>query len=102
MATMNLVSARGFSGVSFHFKKCPQGVAALLFKKTPIFGCRGSKLDLLTVHYSIYISSKGCKAGHPAFPRDAETFLAAMVDRCAIHGASSSWYSTGGNIGRPA
>ncbi len=37
MAAMNMVSAGGFSGVSFHFRRCPQGVASVLCKKTPIF-----------------------------------------------------------------
>jgi hypothetical protein len=50
MAAMNMVSARGFSGVSFHLRTCPQGVACVLSKKTPIlFGSRRSKLDHLTV-----------------------------------------------------
>jgi hypothetical protein len=49
MAAMNMVSAGGFSGVSFNLSKCPQGVASVLCKKTPIFGSRGSKFDHLTV-----------------------------------------------------
>ncbi len=49
MAAMNMVSAGGFLGVSFHLRRCPQGVASVLCKKTPIFGYRGSKLDHLTV-----------------------------------------------------
>ncbi len=49
MAVMNMVSAGGFSGVSFHFRRCPQGVASVLCKKIPIFGSRLSKLDHLTV-----------------------------------------------------
>ncbi len=40
---------RGVSGVSFHIRWCPQGVASVLCKKTPIFGSRRSKLDHLTV-----------------------------------------------------
>ncbi len=48
MAAMNLKSAGGFSGVSFHLR-CPQGVASVLCKKTPIFGSRRSKLDHLQV-----------------------------------------------------
>jgi hypothetical protein len=38
MAAMNMVSAEGFSGVSFHSRRCPQGVASVLCKKIPIFG----------------------------------------------------------------
>ncbi len=49
MAAMNMVSAGGFSGVSFHLRRCPQGVASVLCKKNPIFGSRRSKLDHLTV-----------------------------------------------------
>ncbi len=49
MAAMNMMSAGGFSGVSFHLRTCPQGVASVLYKKTPIFGSRRSKLDHLTV-----------------------------------------------------
>jgi hypothetical protein len=48
MAAMNMVSAGGFLGVRFHLR-CPQGVASVLCKKTPIFGSRRSKLDHLTV-----------------------------------------------------
>ncbi len=49
MAAMNIVSKGGFSGVSFHLRTCPQGVACVLCEKTPIFGSRRSKLDHLTV-----------------------------------------------------
>ncbi len=49
MAAMNMVSAVGFSGVNFHLRRCPQGVASVLCKKTPFFGSRRSKLDHLTV-----------------------------------------------------
>jgi hypothetical protein len=50
MTAMNMVSAAGgFSGVSFHLRRCPQGVASVLNKKTPTFGSRRSKLDKLTV-----------------------------------------------------
>jgi hypothetical protein len=49
MAAMNMVSAGGFPGVSFHLKRCPHGVASVLCKKTPIFGYRRSKLDHLAV-----------------------------------------------------
>jgi hypothetical protein len=51
MAAMNMVSAGGFSGVCLHLRRCPQGVASVLCKKTPIFGSRRSKLDHLTVRY---------------------------------------------------
>jgi hypothetical protein len=37
MAAMNMVSARGFSGVRFHLKRCHQGVASALCKKNPHF-----------------------------------------------------------------
>ncbi len=37
MAAMNMVSAWGFSGVSFHLITCPPGVASVLRKKTPVF-----------------------------------------------------------------
>jgi hypothetical protein len=59
MAAMNMVSAVGFSGVSFHLRTCPQGVASVLCKKTPFFGSRRSKLDHLTVHYLVIMRSDG-------------------------------------------
>ncbi len=34
MAVMNMVFAVGFSGVSFHLRRCPQGVTYVLRKKT--------------------------------------------------------------------
>ncbi len=37
MAAMNMVSAMGFSGVSFHLRRYPQGVATVLRRKTPFF-----------------------------------------------------------------
>ncbi len=49
LTAMNMVSAGGFSGASFHLRRCPQGVASALCKKTHIFGSRRSKLDHLTV-----------------------------------------------------
>ncbi len=49
MVSMNMVSAGGFRGVSFHLRRCLQGVASVLSKKTPIFGSRRSNLDHLTV-----------------------------------------------------
>ncbi len=49
MAAMNMVSAGGFSGVSFYLRTFSQGVASVLCKKTPIFESRRSKLDHLTV-----------------------------------------------------
>jgi hypothetical protein len=55
MAAMNMVSAGGFSGVSFHLERCPQGVASVLCKKTPIVGFRRSKLDHLTVLTSSHL-----------------------------------------------
>ncbi len=50
MAAMNMVSAGGFSGVSFHLRRCQQGVASVLCMKTPIFESQRSKLDNLTVY----------------------------------------------------
>ncbi len=38
MEAMDMVSTGGFSGVSFHLEKCPQGIASALCKKIPIFG----------------------------------------------------------------
>ncbi len=57
MAAMNLVSAGGFSGVSFHLRGCPQGVARVLCKKTPIFGSQRSKLD----HQTVVLKQKACR-----------------------------------------
>ncbi len=37
MAAMNMVSAGGFLGVSFHLRRCPHGVASVLCKETLIF-----------------------------------------------------------------
>jgi hypothetical protein len=51
MAAMNMVSAGGFSGVSFHLRRSPQEVTSVLCKKTLIFGYRRSKLDHLTVDH---------------------------------------------------
>ncbi len=59
MAAMNIVSTRGFSGVSFHLRRCPQGVASVLCKKTLIFRSRRSKLDHLTVHEESVEKLKG-------------------------------------------
>jgi hypothetical protein len=50
MAAMNMVFAGGFSEVSFHLRRCPQGVTSVLCKKTPIFGSQRSKLDHVTVY----------------------------------------------------
>ncbi len=49
MAAMNMVSAGGYWGASFHLRRRPQWVASVLCKITPIFGSRQSKLDHLTV-----------------------------------------------------
>ncbi len=49
MAAVKMVSAGGFSGVSFHLRTCTHRVASVLCKKSPIFGSRQSKLDHLTV-----------------------------------------------------
>ncbi len=37
MVAMDMVSAGGFPGVSFHLRKCPQWVASVLRKKNPHF-----------------------------------------------------------------
>jgi hypothetical protein len=37
MAVMNMASAGGFSGVRFHLRRCPQGVASVHCKKIPHF-----------------------------------------------------------------
>ncbi len=47
MAAMNMVYTGAFSGVGFHLGRCPQGVASVLCKKTPIFGSWHSKLNHL-------------------------------------------------------
>ncbi len=60
MAAMNMVSAGGFLGVSFHLRRFPQGVASVFCKKTPIFGSRGSKLDHLTVSLADGSSHSTC------------------------------------------
>ncbi len=57
MAAMNIVSAGGFSGVSFHVRTCPQGVASVICKKTPIFASRRSKLDHLTVIVTVLLAN---------------------------------------------
>jgi hypothetical protein len=49
MTAMNMVSARGFSGVSFHLRRCLQAADSVLNKKTLISGSQRSKLDYLTV-----------------------------------------------------
>jgi hypothetical protein len=49
MAAMNMVSAGGFWNLCFHLRRCQQGIASVLCKKTPIFGSRRSKLDHMTV-----------------------------------------------------
>ncbi len=61
MAAINMVSRGGVSGVSFHLRTCPQGVASVLCMKTPIFGSGQSKLDHLQywVH-SVLIYSYLC------------------------------------------
>ncbi len=49
---------RGFSeGVSSHLRWCPQGVASVLCKKTPVFGSRRSKLDHLTIRFWLLSSA---------------------------------------------
>ncbi len=37
MAAINMVSAGGFSGVSFHLRRCPQGGSPLYFARKPSF-----------------------------------------------------------------
>ncbi len=58
MAAMNMVSAGGVLGVSFHLRRCVQGVASVLCKKTSIFGSRRSKLDHLTVRVRFIVPQK--------------------------------------------
>jgi hypothetical protein len=65
MAAMNMVSTGGFSGVSFHLRRRPQGVASVLRKKTPIFGSRRSKLDHLTVYSCHCHNSKSAGVSLP-------------------------------------
>jgi hypothetical protein len=48
MAAMEMVSAGGYWGWAFR-KKYPQGVVGPVFKKTPVFGVRLTKLGHLTV-----------------------------------------------------
>jgi hypothetical protein len=55
MATMHMVSAERFLGVRFHLRRCPQGVASILRKKTTIFGSQRSKLDHLTVCLNLQV-----------------------------------------------
>jgi hypothetical protein len=57
MAAMNTVAAGRFLRVSFHLRRCPQGVAYALCNKTAIFGSRRSKLDHLTVSIIITIAT---------------------------------------------
>jgi hypothetical protein len=59
MAAMKMVFTGGFSGVSFHLRRCPQGVASALCKKTPIFGSGRSKLDLMVF---VLVSGQGWQA----------------------------------------
>jgi hypothetical protein len=80
MAAMNMVSAGGFWGVSFHLRRCPQGVASVLCKKIPIFGSRRSKFDHLTV---FFVSSSVGGARH--------TFVCSSVRaRVCDHGEERS------------
>jgi hypothetical protein len=67
MAAMNMVSAGGFSGVSFHLRRFPQGVASVFCKKTPIFGPRGSKLDQLTVYTHPRSNTLAARTGTSVF-----------------------------------
>jgi hypothetical protein len=67
MAAMNMVSAGRFSGVSFHLRRCPQGVASVLGKKTTIFMSRRSKLDHLTVISRAATSKFGLLNEHQFF-----------------------------------
>jgi hypothetical protein len=61
-----MVSAEGFSAVNCHSRKCSQGVASVLCKKTPIFGSWRSNLDHLTVRSAarIIISVLVCDRIH--------------------------------------
>ncbi len=57
----------GVFGVSFHLKRCPQGVASVLCKKTPILASRRSMLDHLTVHFTTFVSKVYMIASASAF-----------------------------------
>jgi hypothetical protein len=78
MAAMNMVSAGGFSGVSFHLGRCPQGFASVFCKKTPIFGSQRSKLDHLTVLYLALANNllsekqRDCTIVDPSFTVDGQ------------------------------
>jgi hypothetical protein len=43
---MAAMSAVGFSGVNFHLRTCPQGVASVLGKKIPVFWVQTIKVSL--------------------------------------------------------
>jgi hypothetical protein len=55
MAAMGVVFARGFSGVGYPKKKSQQGVAGVVFKKTPVFVVQLPKLDHMTVSWRDYV-----------------------------------------------
>jgi hypothetical protein len=87
MAAMNMVSTEGFSGVSFHLRRCPQWVASVLCKKTPIFGSRRSKLDHLTlVEREVYAHS--CMPCLTACSPKRRKFRTSFIPRFITHASS--------------
>jgi hypothetical protein len=61
MVAMNMVSAGEVLGVSFYLRGCLQGIACVLWKKTPVFGSQGSKLGHLMVPlWWIWFTSHFC------------------------------------------
>jgi hypothetical protein len=92
MEAMNMVAAGGFSGVSYHLRRCPQGLASVLRQKTTTFGSRQSKLDHLTVPHKIVLSFQPRPLILSELLRDFQRAIAAPV-HCplpviaAVHGA---------------
>ncbi len=87
MSAMNMVSTWGFSGMSFHLRRCPQGVASVLCKKTPIFGSRPSKLDHLTVFLDERPDAKIFIAEQIFFNHSVYELTATLFksDRCILY-----------------
>ncbi len=86
---------RGFSGVSFHLEKCPQGVAFVLFQKTPTFGSRRPKLDHLAVIQGAAVSESEIAAVCEPGPRTARkpvpcAFVCTLFPRLAARCTSRS------------
>ncbi len=71
---------RGILGVSFHLRRCPQGVASVLFKKTPIFGSGRSKLDHLTVGWPCTRSTTSLNStSRPCWPESTWAAMQPLV-----------------------